>query len=271
MRKVRTIIEGRPTLEGAGVKLRRLLGPFNIPLFDPFLLLDHFGSENPEDYVKGFPWHPHRGIETVTYMIQGEVEHGDSIGNTGIIRSGDIQWMPKRYNGSMMGFQLWVNLPRNKKMTDPRYRGLIAKDLVTVQKNDYEVVIIAGTFDTRRGPVQDLFVDVEYFDVHLSGEFFYSTKKRTAFLYVYDGSIMIGDSEIPFQHGALLEDKGDLQIQGKGKFLCITGDPLMEPIAWGGPIVMNTQEELQKAFDELNKGTFLKGPLPAHVAKEFYQ
>ena len=282
MRKVRTIIEGRPTLEGAGVKLRRLLGPFNIPLFDPFLLLDHFGSENPEDYIKGFPWHPHRGIETVTYMIRGEVEHGDSIGNSGVIRSGDIQWMtagsgiihqemPKRYDGSMMGFQLWVNLPRSKKMTDPRYRGLTAKDVVTIRKNDYEVAVIAGTFDTTRGPVRDLFVDVEYFDVDLSGEFFFSTKKRTAFLYVYDGSITVGDLEVPLQHGALLEEKGDLRVQGKGKFLCVAGNPLKEPIAWGGPIVMNTQEELQNAFDELNKGTFIKGPLPAHVAKGFYK
>jgi redox-sensitive bicupin YhaK (pirin superfamily) len=282
MRTIKSIIVSKPTLEGAGVKLKRILGPYNIPLFDPFLLLDHFGSENPDDYVRGFPWHPHRGIETVTYMIRGEVEHGDSIGNTGVIRSGDIQWMtagsgiihqemPKPYHGTMMGFQLWVNLPRNKKMTTPRYCGLTKNDIVTVHKDDAEVNIIAGRLGGKDGPVQDLFVDVEYFDVHLSGKFAHSTQKKTSFLYVYEGTVTIGETEVLPTHGALLGEHGDIVVNGNAKFILVAGNPLKEPIAWGGPIVMNTQDELEKAFQELNQGTFIKGPLPSHISENFYK
>ncbi len=282
MRFVQSVIENRPTLEGAGVRLKRILGPFNIPSFDPFLLLDHFGSEHPDDYIKGFPWHPHRGIETVTYMIRGEVEHGDSIGNTGIIRSGDIQWMtagsgiihqemPKPFLGTMMGFQLWVNLPRTHKMTKPRYCGLTKNDLVTIQKDDAEINIIAGKIGGRQGPVRDLFVDVEYFDVHLRGAFTHTTKKKTTFLYVYDGAVSIGGTEAHATPGALLGGLGDIAVNGNGKFILVAGDPLKEPIAWGGPIVMNTKVELAKAFQELNQGTFIKGKIPSHVAKDFYR
>jgi redox-sensitive bicupin YhaK (pirin superfamily) len=282
MRTIQTIIASNPTIEGAGVKLKRVFGYHNIPLFDPFLLLDHFGSENPADYVKGFPWHPHRGIETVTYMVHGEVAHGDSIGNTGVIRSGDIQWMtagsgiihqemPQPYHGTMMGFQLWVNLSRDKKMTGPRYQGLTKKDMVSMQKDDAEVNIIAGKMGNKRGPVRDLYVDVEYFDVHLSGQFIHSTSKRTVFLYVYDGSILVGDTEVPALHAALLGETGDLQVQGNAKFLYVAGNPLKEPIAWGGPIVMNTDAELTEAFRELDNGTFIKGSQPSHIAKDYYR
>jgi redox-sensitive bicupin YhaK (pirin superfamily) len=175
MRKVRTIIISKPTLEGAGVRLKRVFGSYEIPTFDPFLLLDHFGSDKPEDYIKGFPWHPHRGIETVTYMIRGEVEHGDSIGNKGVIRSGDIQWMtagsgiihqemPQPYKGTMMGFQLWVNLPRNKKMTQPRYCGLTKKDMVSVRKDDATVNLIAGSVGGKRGPVRSCYYLALFFN-----------------------------------------------------------------------------------------------------------
>jgi redox-sensitive bicupin YhaK (pirin superfamily) len=282
MRMIQTIITNTPTLEGAGVRLKRVFGPHDIPLFDPFLLLDHFGSENPSDYIKGFPWHPHRGIETVTYMIRGEVEHSDSIGNTGVIRSGDLQWMtagsgiihqemPQAYKGTMMGFQLWVNLPRNQKMTAPRYEGLTKKDFVSIHKDDAEVTIIAGMLGDEKGPVQDLYVDVEYFDVHISGKFTHSTKKKTMLLYVYDGSITIEETELPLHHAALLTEKGDVFVQGNAKFLLAAGNPLKEPIAWGGPIVMNTDEELTEAFQELNSGTFIKGSHPSPIAKDFYQ
>jgi hypothetical protein len=282
MRKIQTIVESKPTLEGAGVRLKRVFGSYEIPRFDPFLLLDHFGSDNPDDYVKGFPWHPHRGIETVTYMIRGEVEHGDSIGNTGVIRSGDIQWMtagsgiihqemPQPFKGTMTGFQLWVNLPRSRKMTEPRYRGLTKKDTVTVQKDDASVNIIAGELNDKKGPVRDLFVDVEYFDVHLTGDFTHRTKKRTTVLYVYEGSVTIGGTEVSSNHGALLTEKGDIAVQGNAKFLFIAGNPLNEPIAWGGPIVMNTQDELAKAFQELDQGTFIKGTIPSHIAEDFYR
>jgi redox-sensitive bicupin YhaK (pirin superfamily) len=282
MRTIQTIVASKPTLEGAGVRLKRVFGSYEIPTFDPFLLLDHFGSDNPDDYIKGFPWHPHRGIETVTCMIRGEVAHGDSIGNTGVIRSGDIQWMtagsgiihqemPQPYKGTMTGFQLWVNLPRNRKMTEPRYRGLTKKDMVTVQKDDADINIIAGQIEDKRGPVRDLFVDVEYFDVHLAGDFTHSTKKRTTVLYVYEGSVIIGGTAVSSNHGALLTEKGDVAIQGNAKFLFIAGNSLHEPIAWGGPIVMNTQDELAKAFQELDQGTFIKGPIPSHIAEDFYR
>ncbi len=269
MRKIRSIIESRQTMEGAGVRLKRVFGFHQVPSFDPFLLLDHFGSDDPADYMKGFPWHPHRGIETVTYMIRGEVEHGDNIGNSGVIRSGDVQWMtagsgiihqemPIESKEETMGFQLWVNLPRNKKMTGPRYMGLTKDDLESVEFDGGAVKVIAGSYDRVRGPVKDLFIDVDYFDVHLDGTFDHSTNKRTCFIFVYEGSIYIGDKAVDSGHCTLLEEKGEVQIIGKGKFIFVAGDPLNEPIAWGGPIVMNTDEELDTAFRELREGTFIR-------------
>lgn len=282
MRKILSISKSKPMLEGAGVKLKRVFGAAEIPKFDPFLLLDHFGSDNPDDYIKGFPWHPHRGIETVTYMIRGEVEHGDSIGNKGVIESGDIQWMtagsgiihqemPRLFQGNMMGFQLWVNLPRAEKMTDPRYMGISKKDLVVVIKDDAKINIIAGNIAEKKGPVKDLFIDVEYFDIDISGQFSHSTKKTTCFVYVYEGSVRIGDKEIITNHCALLEERGDVRINGNAKFLFVAGDPLNEPIVWGGPIVMNTEAELNKAFEELDTGKFIKGDIPSDVAEDFYR
>jgi redox-sensitive bicupin YhaK (pirin superfamily) len=283
MRGIKNIIGSSPTLEGAGVRLKRVFGFHEVPQFDPFLLLDHFGSDNPDDYVRGFPWHPHRGIETVTYMIDGNVEHGDSLGNKGIITSGDVQWMtagsgiihqemPKPFEGEMKGFQLWVNLPKEHKMSSPRYRSITRTDIVTVEREGVTVRIIAGMIDGKEGPVSDLFVDIEYLDIELTGTFRHQTRKRTVFVFVYEGSASVGGKEVSEGQCALLEDKGDILIESKGsKFLFVAGNPLGEPIAWGGPIVMNTREELDQAFGELREGTFIKGPSPFTVAEDFYR
>ena len=178
-RKVQRVLERQTTLEGAGVKLKRVLGNDNNSTLDPFLILDHFGSDTPEDYIKGFPWHPHRGIETVTYMWKGEVKHGDSMGNKGVIKSGDIQWMtagsgiihqemPQKYDGLMPGFQLWINLPATKKMVDPKYRGIESEQVPILQKNGARIKVIAGIVDGTVGQVRDLSIDIEYFDIELS-------------------------------------------------------------------------------------------------------
>jgi quercetin 2,3-dioxygenase len=196
-REIELILNRRPTLEGAGVKLKRVLGNDSCSTLDPFLLLDHFGSENPEDYVLGFPWHPHRGMETVTYMWTGKVEHGDSLGNKGVIHSGDVQWMtagsgimhqemPKKYDGLMQGFQLWVNLPAKKKMVNPKYRGIEKKQIPTVYKDGSKIKIIAGKADGTLGPVKDLATQIEYFDVDLSASktFVHSTPGDNTVLYM---------------------------------------------------------------------------------------
>jgi redox-sensitive bicupin YhaK (pirin superfamily) len=200
-RKVERILERKLTLEGAGVKLKRVLGNNKDSTLDPFLLLDHFGSDNPKDYIKGFPWHPHRGMETVTYMWTGEVEHGDSMGNKGVIKSGDVQWMtagsgiihqemPQKYDGLMQGFQLWVNLPAKKKMIDPKYRGIEKEQIPPVQKNGMKIKVIAGKVSGTEGPVSDLAISIEYLDVELAAgkTFEHDTpKNRTVFAYVLMG------------------------------------------------------------------------------------
>jgi redox-sensitive bicupin YhaK (pirin superfamily) len=273
-RSAKQILKSKVTIEGAGVRLKRVFGPSEVPMFDPFLLLDHFGSEDPEDYVKGFPWHPHRGIETVTYMINGEVEHGDSIGNKGVIRSGDVQWMtagsgiihqemPRKYSGLMQGFQLWVNLPAKKKMTTPRYRGITKHQIPTVDNEGVEIKVIAGKIDETTGPVQDLAVDVEYFDARLAGgkTFEHASRKgSTVFVYVIEGSGYSGEIPMKSQQCALFSDGDDIKIGTRTgvHFLFVSGKPLNEPVAWGGPIVMNSEEELAKAFSELENGSFIK-------------
>ena len=278
-RKVEEILERKLTLEGAGVKLKRVLGNDKDSTLDPFLLLDHFGSDDPKDYIKGFPWHPHRGMETVTYMWTGEVEHGDSIGNKGVIKSGDVQWMtagsgiihqemPQKYDGLMQGFQLWVNLPAKKKMMDPKYRGIESEQIPMVQKNGVKIKVIAGRVDGAEGPVRDLAIAVEYFDVELApGKAFDHpvSKNSTVFAYVVNGAIEVLD-KTTMQGQCAVFGKGDLvKLDSKlgGRFLFASGAPLREPVAWRGPIVMNTQEELDKAFEELDMGTFIKTKKPA--------
>ena len=273
-RKVEKILERRLTLEGAGVKLRRVLGNDDDSTLDPFLLLDHFGSEDPKDYIKGFPWHPHRGMETVTYMWTGEVEHGDSMGNKGVIKSGDVQWMtagsgiihqemPQKYDGLMQGFQLWVNLPAAKKMIDPKYRGIEKEQIPITQKDGAQIKVIAGKVDGVTGPVKDLAVDVEYFDIALpAGKSFEHSipKKNTVFSYAVEGSIAVTEKQV-LEGQCVVFGEGDLVRIGSkngGRFLFVSGQPLNEPVAWRGPIVMNTVEELDKAFEELDRGTFIK-------------
>jgi redox-sensitive bicupin YhaK (pirin superfamily) len=273
-RKEKSVFKNRPTLEGAGVKLKRVFGYQEVPLFDPFLLLDHFGSDNPEDYLAGFPWHPHRGIETVTYMLSGEVEHGDSIGNRGVIKSGDVQWMtagsgivhqemPKRYEGLMRGFQLWVNLPAANKMMGPRYRGITQEDIPTVKEQGATIKIISGEVNGQKGPIKDLVVKVDYLDINLEKQASFSrniNNDDTVFSFVFEGSGYFGDTRVEAGY-CILFDNGDtvkIKTTTGVRFLLVSGKPLKEKIAWGGPIVMNTQQELYQAFRELENGTFIK-------------
>jgi redox-sensitive bicupin YhaK (pirin superfamily) len=297
IRKIRRVLKGKPTLEGAGVRLHRVFGYSQVPMFDPFLLLDDFRSDKREDYIAGFPWHPHRGIETITYVLTGDVEHGDSLGNKGVISSGETQWMtagsgiihqemPKGdARGRMHGFQLWANLPRTHKMMDPRYRDVKSDQVPEVElKNGATVKVICGTVDRRRGPVRDIVTDPEYLDVTVpaGSEFSYKIPRgHTAFAYVIGGKGVFCDKENPFsydvegrhyfdmQRDPCVED-GMLVLFGDGdevsastesepvRFLLVSGKPIGEPVAWYGPIVMNTNEELELAFDEYRKGTFIK-------------
>jgi redox-sensitive bicupin YhaK (pirin superfamily) len=266
-------------MEGAGVRLRRAFGFGVTELFDPFLLLDDFRSDNPSDYLKGFPWHPHRGIETITYMHAGTVEHGDSLGNSGVIAAGDVQWMtagngiihqemPKGDGrGSMHGFQLWANLPAKSKMMPPRYREVKSADIPAITPGaGVTVRIISGNIEGTRGPVRDVVIEPEYIDVELApGASFHHPVKRgnTAIAYVVGGDGHFGGAPEFYPNATLvLFGDGDEVVAEAGKkpmrFLLVSGTPLREPVAWHGPIVMNTQEELRTAFRELEEGTFIR-------------
>jgi len=279
-RKVRKIFKSQPTIEGAGVHLRRAFGFDEVPLFDPFLMLDDFRGDKPEDYIKGFPWHPHRGIETITYMLHGEVEHGDSLGNKGVIHPGDVQWMtagsgiihqemPKGDpKGRMGGFQLWANLPAAQKMIDPRYRDVKREHIPVVNlKKGVEIRVICGDVAETKGPVQDIVIDPQYLDVAVprDSEFIHAVKRgHTAFAYVFEGSGRFDDQKatsVARENLILFSDGDQVAIRTGGepvRFLLISGKPIGEPVAWRGPIVMNTQEELKVAFDEYRSGTFIK-------------
>ena len=276
-RTVQQIFTGAPVTEGAGVKLRRLFSSFEAELFDPFLMLDDFRSDTPEDFLKGFPWHPHRGIETITYVLSGDVEHGDSMGNKGDITSGDVQWMtagsgiihqemPKGDDlGRMHGFQLWANLPASDKMMPPRYRDITAADIPTVTRPDGTAIkIIAGTVDGTDGPMEEIVIEPEFLDctVHPDTEFVHPTKTgHTVFIYVIGGSATVAGRTVFNRDLALFTDGDEIAVTtGKDtvRFLLMSGAPLNEPIAWRGPIVMNTQEELELAFREFREGTFIK-------------
>ncbi|TFH05822.1 MAG: pirin family protein, partial [Candidatus Thorarchaeota archaeon] len=260
IRQIKTVFKSKPTMEGAGVRLKRVFGYNETDLMDPFLLLDHFGSENPDDYLKGFPWHPHRGIETITYMIEGEVKHEDSLGNAGTIESGDVQWMtagsgivhqemPRRSNGMMMGFQLWSNLPRSNKMMHPRYQDVKASEIPEIiTESGVKVRIICGKIDGTCGPVNEIVTDPEYMDVIIppGKEFTHSVKKgHTVFAFVFEGNGYFDENKsrmIDMNNLVLFED-GEQIIAKAGetqlRFLLISGMPIGEPIAWYGPIVMN--------------------------------
>jgi redox-sensitive bicupin YhaK (pirin superfamily) len=297
VRPIKRLIQSKPTLEGAGVRLRRAFGFGNTSEFDPFLLLDDFRNDRPEDYLAGFPWHPHRGIETITYVLAGTVEHGDSMGNKGVISSGDVQWMtagrgiihqemPKGdTQGRMHGFQLWANLPASLKMTPPRYQEVKAAQIPVLKEDDgTEIRIICGSYGGRKGPVEEVAADPNYFDISIP-----AGRRRTlpvettrhAFAYVFAGSGKIcnasgplavptepagwSDTKPPADAGnrsLILFDRGDevaVEAGDEGiRFLLVSGKPLGEPVAWYGPIVMNTQAQLRQAFEELERGTFLK-------------
>ena len=277
-RNVVKVLTGEPVIEGAGVHLRRVFGFQETALFDPFLLLDDFRSDSPEEFLSGFPWHPHRGIETITYVLKGDVEHGDSLGNTGVISSGDVQWMtagsgiihqemPKGDgNGSMYGFQLWANLPSNQKMMNPRYRDIGAEDIPEVElENGAKIKIIAGMVSGVSGPVDDIVTDPEYLDCLLppAARFIHETKRGyTALLYVIDGAGSVGQTPVSDGTLVLFGDGDELAVSAGGssglRFLLLSGKPLREPVAWRGPIVMNTQQELEEAFRELRDETFIK-------------
>jgi quercetin 2,3-dioxygenase len=296
-RPVRKVYASKPTMEGAGVQLKRAFGFAEVPLFDPFLLLDDFRGDNPRQYIKGFPWHPHRGIETITYMLQGNVEHGDSMGNQGVIGAGDTQWMtagngiihqemPKGdRKGKMGGFQLWANLPASHKMMPPRYRDVKNADVPEVTSaSGVRTRVICGKVDGAQGPVRDVVIDPLYLDLALpprAEHVLATTVGHTVFAYVFEGAACFCNQDDPFSyeveetgwfdtHRDRMIRNAHLVLFGDGdhvtvkteeepvRFLLVAGKPIREPVAWYGPIVMNTREELATAFQEYQNGTFIK-------------
>jgi quercetin 2,3-dioxygenase len=297
LRPVKKLIRSKPTREGAGVHLRRAFGFGNTTDFDPFLLLDDFRNDVPEDYLAGFPWHPHRGIETITYVLAGTVEHGDSLGNRGAIASGDVQWMtagsgiihqemPKGDDvGRMHGFQLWANLPSSLKMTAPRYQEVKSNDIPEATDDDgTRVRVVCGNFWGKKGPVEGVAAEPIYLDVSVPAgkrKVLPVETTRHAFAYVFGGAGKFCNASEPLEvptepvrwldtnppseadnRSLVLFDSGDEVMVQAGddgiRFLLVSGKPLEEPVAWYGPIVMNTQAELRKAFEELEQGAFLK-------------
>jgi quercetin 2,3-dioxygenase len=297
IRPVKRIIEAQPTVEGAGVKLRRAFGFGNTDETDPFLLFDDFRNDRPDDYLRGFPWHPHRGIETITYVLAGAVTHGDSLGNEGTLGAGDVQWMTAGSGilhhempqgdpqGRMHGFQLWANLPSSLKMTTPRYQDVSARDIPEdVDDDGTRVRVVCGEFRGRRGPVDGIAADPSYLDVFVPPgrrKTLPVETARHAFAYIFEGSGTFRDSSAPIgvltersagddapiradvgNRSLVLFDRGDevtVQAGEQGiRFLLVSGRPIEEPVAWYGPIVMNTREELRQAYEELQQGTFIK-------------
>ncbi len=298
IRPVKRIVSSKPTIEGAGVHLRRAFGFGDTTEFDPFLLLDDFRNDRPDEYLAGFPWHPHRGIETITYVLAGDVDHGDSLGNRGTLGAGDVQWMTAGRGilhqemprgdakGRMHGFQLWANLPSSLKMTAPRYQDIKAPEIPEITDDDgTRVRVVCGDFRGKRGPVEGVAADPRYLDVWVP-----PGKRKTlpveierhAFAYVFEGSGDFRGASQPFgvltektdganeilvreqtgNRSLVLFDSGDevtVQAGDEGiRFILVSGKPIKEPVAWYGPIVMNSQAELQQAFTELRSGTFIK-------------
>ncbi len=277
-RPIRRIVTGSNQTDGAGVHLVRVIGRGDVEAFDPFLLLDAFDSSDPTDYIRGFPWHPHRGIETVTYLIEGDIEHGDSLGNSGHIRSGGCQWMTAgggiihqempQASPQMLGLQLWLNLPCKDKFAPPQYRDLSVDKIPQVKEPGVCVGVIAGQYEAVAGATQGDYVKATMLDVNLEAgaDFVLPTDPgATVFIYIVSGAGLFDESDKPVQsHCAVLFGEGDefaVEAGEKGlRFLLFAGHPLKEPIAWGGPIVMNTREELDQAFEEIDNGTFIREP-----------
>ncbi len=298
IRPVKRIVSSKPTIEGAGVHLRRAFGFGDTTEFDPFLLLDDFRNDRPDEYLKGFPWHPHRGIETITYVLAGDVDHGDSLGNRGTLGAGDVQWMTAGRGilhqemprgdakGRMHGFQLWANLPSSLKMTAPRYQDIKAAEIPEITDDDgTRVRVVCGDFWGKRGPVEGVAADPRYLDVWVppgKRKTLPVELERQAFAYVFEGSGDFRGSSKPFgvltektdganeilvreqtgNRSLVLFDSGDevtVQAGDEGiRFILVSGKPIKEPVAWYGPIVMNSQAELQQAFTELRSGTFIR-------------
>jgi redox-sensitive bicupin YhaK (pirin superfamily) len=298
IRPVKRIAQSKPTIEGAGVRLRRAFGFGDLSEFDPFLMMDDFRGDHPSDYSAGFPWHPHRGIETITYVLAGEVEHGDSLGNRGVLGAGSVQWMTAGRGilhqemprgdaaGRMHGFQLWANLPSSLKMTTPRYQDISGADIAEVVDDDgTKVRVICGDFWGAKGPVEGVAADPRYLDVTVPAGKRKTLKVETyrqVFAYIFEGSGRFLNASEPF--GALREEVVDgeeillrdkvgnrsLVVFGAGdevtvqageegvRFLLVSGKPIREPVAWHGPIVMNTQDEIRQAVSELRAGTFIR-------------
>jgi len=297
LRPTKRIIEARPTLEGAGVRLHRAFGFGETDEFDPFLLFDDFRNDNPADFMAGFPWHPHRGIETITYVLAGTVNHADSLGNQGSLGAGDVQWMtagsgilhqemPKgNTQGKMHGFQLWANLPSSLKMTNPRYQDVSSREIPEITDDDGTTVrVICGSFWGKKGPVDGIAADPRYLDVWVPPgrrKTLPVESSRHAFAYIFEGSGTFRDASRPF--GVLTEKEGpaetpvreqtgnrSLVVFDSGdeisvlagdsgiRFLLVSGNPIQEPVAWYGPIVMNSEAELRQAYAELRNGTFIK-------------
>jgi len=297
IRPIKRIVQSTPTIEGAGVRLRRAFGFGDTEAYDPFLLFDDFRNERPDDYLAGFPWHPHRGIETITYVLAGTVNHGDSLGNQGTLGSGDVQWMTAGSgilhqempqgdpHGRMHGFQLWANLPASLKMTAPRYQDVVARDIPDVTDDDgTRVRVVCGSFWGKQGPVDGVAADPRYLDVWVppgKRKTLPVENSRHAFAYVFDGSASFRDASQPTavrtdrvgpvvegaaeetgNRSLVLFDSGDevtVQAGEHGvRFLLVSGKPIEEPVAWYGPIVMNTEAQLRQAYEELRAGTFIK-------------
>ena len=298
IRPIKQITQATPTVEGAGVKLRRAFGFGETREYDPFLLFDDFRNDRPDEYLAGFPWHPHRGIETITYVLAGSVDHGDSLGNRGSLGSGDVQWMTAGSGilhqempqgdpqGRMHGFQLWANLPASLKMTAPRYQDVVSRDIPEITDDDgTRVRVICGEFWGKAGPVDGVAADPRYLDVWVPPGLRKTLpveSSRHAFAYIFDGTGSFRDASAPQavrtegvagtapasaeavgNRSLVLFDSGDeitVQAGEQGiRFLLVSGKPIEEPVAWYGPIVMNTHEELEQAYNELRDGTFIKG------------
>lgn len=279
IRSVKKTFHSKPVIEGAGVHLKRAFGYYEVPQFDPFLLMDDFRNDDPGKYLPGFPFHPHRGIETITYMLDGSVEHKDSMGNTGVLSAGDVQWMtagrgiihqemPRgTADGRMLGFQLWANLPASHKMMAPRYQEVLSKEIPEVTTgNGTRIRVIAGKANGVAGPVRDIVIDPEYLDVTAPEHTTYSHPTKpghTVFIYVIGGQGFTGrENDTPIGNAMLVlyEDGEEVAVATESepvRFLLVSGKPIGEPIAWGGPIVMNTREELEQAFRDLEDGTFI--------------
>lgn len=273
VRSINSIWKSVPALEGAGVHLNRVFGKAEVPRLDPFLLLDDFSSPNPLDYLPGFPWHPHRGIETVTYILDGKVAHEDSLGNKGVIGRGDIQWMTSgsgiihqempQKSKELTGFQLWVNMPGAKKMSDPRYQDVSDNEIHAIDYSGAKVKVIAGTVGKVKGPVEDLLVKPEYLDVQLpAGATFRHpvAKGNKVFAYLISGKGRFGNRDSSGREMVLFNDGSEVEISAVENlhFLLISGRPLGEPIAWYGPMVMNTQAEINKAIADFRNGEFVR-------------